>query len=870
LNNSGRLKTYIEKNSWLISLILSMGVMYLLLLFTKMAGNGEYLLLRGDGFKQFMGDIRMVTRSIINHENPLYQFCVSMGFSAVLPIALEVINPFNLLYLVFHRADFNLITIVLVLLKASAIGVSFHVFVRKVFKTTPFWAIVFSLFYTMSAFPVVYGTVYVFWLDVLYVIPLCALAVHKALYEKKVFLITIVFSYIFITQFYMGYLTGIFALAYYLLLLFTDRKNFIKKEVIRAIGRLVFSGVCAVMISAVVWVPVLMFLLKYNPSDRTAFSNPGINILEVLNNLFWGEVQTTDRAPYIYCGIPCLLLLPMFFLNKKIVLFEKLTYGILILFYVLGCFVTPLYRLLHAFDAPDSYNYRFSFMLSFLVCVVACRQIEYLKDIQKKYLIIWVIFLAVFYLLEGKLEKFEIGSYSANTGLHFYINLLFILAWIFILYVYSRKTRLGITLALILTVIETISNGYICLNAYGVMTRSGVLKAEYTKWENEYRAVLDYVEGSNDTKKSFYRMVAFDDYLHNSDSCFGYNGISDFCTGENENLRHLMEDMGLYTSKALTFATGMTPSLEMLLSVKYEVYLNINSDDVNKKGNLEINENEYYLPVGYMVNRETLNEIPMGLNAFENQNTLIQTLSGVGEIYEPVPEDHIEIVEDGLSLSGDKRSITKEYSDGTLVVMVRDESSPVYIQVEQEKQFVQGIFFTPFENMACYTDSFASFPYTAKMSDYGNSGKYVSMWSDDAFNGSLSITGVNIYRLNEDKLQEAYTVLNQNVLNVEEWENGYLKGNIDVTDSEKVFLINIPIVDGWKAYVDGKEVELLSGINGTFMTIDLPRKGHYEIELKYECPGLKIGILVSLVGLILLGLSIFLEKVRSKKTVYSE
>ena len=96
---------YIKNNTWICSLFLSPLVLYLLLCFVGMEGNGKYIMLRGDGFDQFMGDIRMVTHSILNGENPLYQFCVSMGFSAVLPIALEVLNPFHLLYLICNSAS---------------------------------------------------------------------------------------------------------------------------------------------------------------------------------------------------------------------------------------------------------------------------------------------------------------------------------------------------------------------------------------------------------------------------------------------------------------------------------------------------------------------------------------------------------------------------------------------------------------------------------------------------------------------------------------------------------------------------------------------------------------------------------------------
>ena len=856
-------KIIFDKHSWLLSFILAIITMFLLLCSVGMGWNGKYLLLRGDGFEQYMCDIRMVTESILRHENPLYQFCLSMGFSAVLPIALEIINPFNLLYLIFHRADVNLITIIIMLLKAGLTGASFHLFAKKICKTNAFWATIISIFYTMNAFAVSYGSIYIFWLDVLYIIPLCAIAVHKTLFEKKTALLIIILSYSFITQFYMGYLTGIFSLLFYLLLLFTNYKRIEKKEVFRALLRFVISAVNAIMISAVVWIPVLLFLRKYNPSDRTMFSEQQIGFMEVFNNLFWGEAQSSSWAPYSYCGIPCLLLLLIFFLNKKIQIQEKIVYGILLLFYVLGCVVSPLYRLLHGFDAPDSYSFRFSFMLSFILCAIACKQIVFIRDIQRKYLLFWGIFLLAFFLLEGRFERFEIGDYTSNTGLNFFINMIFVLLWAGILLIYGNKTQKNIVLSLLvlsLTVIEVVSNGYASINAFDVLEFSGKTKKEYSEWKQEYESVLNDISGSN----SFYRIAAFGDYLHNSDSYYGYNGLSDFCTGENEKMRHLMNNLGLYTSKAETNATGMMPTLEMLLSVKYELYLNFDAQDEEKNGKPQIKEMDYYLPAGYMVSRDSINDIPMGMNAFENHNTLIQTLSGVEGVYEPVPEEKIEYIEDGLVLSSDRKTLEKKADEGVFLAVVRNEDSPVFCQFEQEKREVDGILFMPFPNMACTSDSYVSFPITARLNEFDDSTKYVEIRSYESYQGDFSFEGINIYRLNEDKLRESHDILNQSVLNVVEWKNGYLKADIDIKDTDKILLTSVPKIDGWKVFINGEKAEQLDAINGTFIAVDFPGEGQYSIEFVYECPGLKVGALVSALGLLLLISVCGVKKIRVK------
>lgn len=864
--NKDNLKQYIDKYSWGISFFLSAISMYLLLLCVGMAGNGRYLFLRGDGFEQFMGDIRMVIRSLLNGENPLYQFCVSMGFSTVLPIALEIINPFNILYLIFNKVDINTITIVIVLLKIGTIGASFHLFARKICKTDVFWSIVFSILYAMSAFPVSYGTIYIFWLDVLYIIPLCAMAVHKALYEKKITNLTIVLSYIFITQFYMGYLTGIFALLYYLLLLIFNQKRIEKNDIWRALARFAISSLNAILISAIVWIPVLFFLLKYNPSDRTMFTNLQIGLMEVINNLFWGEIQTAGRAPFIYCGISSLLLLLLFFINKRIHFSEKMIYGFLLLFYALGCFVPSVYYLLHAFDAPDGYGFRFSFLLSFIVCAIACKQIVFIKYIQRRYLFFWTFFLLGLYLLEGRFEKFELGAFSSNIGIKFAINLALFLVWIVILINFreqKKKYNFFKLFVILLAVLEMVSNAYASINAYDALEVNGTEKKDYIEWKMKYDSVMDNINRSSG--QSFYRAVAFSDYLHNSDSYFGYNGVSDFCTGENEQLRHLMESLGLYTSKAETYATGITPPLEMLLSVKYELYINMNYYHPENNGKPEIKENEYWLPIGFMVSRNAIDDIPMGPNAFENQNNLFEALSGVGEIFEPVTDENLEIIEDGLIISEDRKTIERISDEGQMFFIVRNENESVFLQLEQEKKQVFGIVFMPFDNMACDSDAFVSYPITVTMKDYDDYTKYVELYSDDDFVDPLQIDNINIYRLNEEKLNDCYKVLNGNVLDVEKWENGYIKGSINVTDNNKILLTTIPMTDGWTVFINGEKMKPLGAINKTFMAIEFPDNGHYDIEFKYECPGLKLGAGISIIGIFFLGVIVVMEIIADRR-----
>lgn len=84
------------------------------------------------------------------------------------------------------------------------------------------------------------------------------------------------------------------------------------------------------------------------------------------------------------------------------------------------------------------------------------------------------------------------------------------------------------------------------------------------------------------------------------------------------------------------------------------------------------------------------------------------------------------------------------------------------------------------------------------------------------------------------------------------------RGLTCVTSGEKKRLIyfSIPNDNGWMAYTNGEEAEILT-INGGMMGIIVP-EGKAQISLEFHTPGLKAGIIVSCLSLTLLSFCVFL------------
>lgn len=95
-------------------------------------------------------------------------------------------------------------------------------------------------------------------------------------------------------------------------------------------------------------------------------------------------------------------------------------------------------------------------------------------------------------------------------------------------------------------------------------------------------------------------------------------------------------------------------------------------------------------------------------------------------------------------------------------------------------------------------------------------------------------------------------------------KNGFVS---EITlDKDNLVFFSIPYDEGWKAYVNGKEVEI-EKVNVGFMAV-LAQEGQNTIEFKYTTPGLKHGILITFASLIVFVIYLIVSGIYIKKKQY--
>lgn len=89
------------------------------------------------------------------------------------------------------------------------------------------------------------------------------------------------------------------------------------------------------------------------------------------------------------------------------------------------------------------------------------------------------------------------------------------------------------------------------------------------------------------------------------------------------------------------------------------------------------------------------------------------------------------------------------------------------------------------------------------------------------------------------------------------------KAEIELDNSKLVFF-SVPYDSGWTAYVNGKPADI-EKVNYGFMAVKADQ-GENIIEFKYETPGLKTGIIISVMGFISFEVYLFISRKRKNNT----
>lgn len=770
-----------------------------------------------------------------------YSFSKNLGGSMMSTFCYYLASPLNLLLMLVPKSHVVDMMFFLILVKIGLCGLFMYIYLCKHFNKQKYSLLIFSTFYALMGYNVVYYF-NIMWLDVVYLTPLVILGIDRIIGKKKFGLYTISLMFAIISNFYIAYMLCIFCVIYFIYQMFLNYNTKTDKRLIRKIILMfICSSLLAGLLSSIILIPGVIGLRQMlrMPSGYSEFkiSNYFIAFLNFLSRLFVGT-QTVDNilsklTPNVYFGLFPLVLVILFFFNKKVSIKEKIITGIIYVIFIFSFCFNFMNLVWHGFSYPNGYAYRFSFLFSFFSIFIACKSFITLRHNISYKLIIKV--------LCGVILSIVLFIIFLDINLSiivaFILSLCLIFVYMFLLLMcnrYPNKKNL-LVLFLLLLLLEMM----IHVNSSFYLTTHLGYSTSYDSYENEICSYTTKLKKENKRIDSAFIFGTLGSF-----NC-GNSGVSGALTTHNGNLYQFLYETGhTVTYSTISNELNNTPIIYSLLGLKYyygtyevlekpnNYYLyKDNLTNANYENNTEkyyVYENNLALSMGYLIENKDVKFSK--INSFEYQNEIFENMTGID------------------------RKVLKPYSkkkeSNTKYTFTIDNGEAIYVSLKYPipENFRHFGFIVIGDDI--YEMNSSNNGVFVVENSYEGKNLEVEVFLDEEVYKYFDIDDelINLYYLDKDVFEQGINKLSNNQLTVEKMEKNNFSGEIDVEKDESMLFLSIPYEKGWTILVDGEKVDY-EELYDSFIGVNLD-KGKHKIEMVFYPVGFNVGILLSLFGII--------------------
>ncbi len=843
--------------------LLSMIVIFFL---TKILPGQEKVIFPGDLYCQYAVFGRLFMNKLWEGSNFFYSWNIGMGGNTALLFAFAAMSPLNIIYMLIE--DIEIATLIIVLMKPALAAAFFCVYGRYNLRQESKLVIAVAIGYGLCSFYCVVAMMNSI-AEGLYFLPLVLIFVKHFLDTGKKVGLAMVYALSFLSFFYGGFIVGLSSLGYLCLCIFVHR-HYSGRERMKILFGYAVSVVTAMLLSACVLLPAAYYAVSLNSTGlETEIAEFAMSqAWDILPCFLPGRKIIMDTPfPYLYCGLLTFIMMFFYFINQEIAKKERICVAVAVIVLILSMMLKPVYLFLHMFNIPNGYTVRFAYVLSFVAASAAVRQLSWLQlsgqqaeRLSQIKLLLAVIFLAVtlglFFCLskiEGKLSLAGAQGASLKSIL---LTIALALLWIWMLYRYlkDKNGRRLVFLAVLLTMIESIVNGHYLMGGNGYYGREF-----YEERHHLAEEVISKVKAEDD---GIYRIAYQDKHNYNMQTAYDYYGIAYFSSAVNETTSHALDRLGYARGDFTIYDFVQDEVMKTLLGTAYTIRLLYDTQGVE----YEIIKNPYPLPLGYMVQDEILS-YAFSENVFENQQRLLKCMTGKDVLCMEIYYGDIciypyNVYDDGPDLDADEAYLK-------FTLPYQEEVKPYacfYSDFDRTFGRVPWVSETSDIILLGIEESFLSQPHTVPMEREGeNYAVYIVFPRfNKGMNESFSVTNADFAFYHEDGLAVYHEELAKAGLQIDVMEDGYVKGRVVASEEKPVLFTSFPYEEGWKAYVDGKEQEIVPLLEGGFIGLRL-ETGEHEVELQFTAPYSQQGKWMSLCGLILLMILIIADLYDTKK-----
>ena len=638
----------------------------------------------------------------------LYSFSRALGGEFLGIYAYYLASPLSFLVCLFPKDRMLEALLALFMLKAALCGVTFGYYMHKTLeKLNRFSIILFSSCYALCGYAVIQQD-NTMWIDALIWLPLITLGIESVIKYGRFKLYTVSLAVALFSNYYIGWMLCIYCLIYFFLYYFAHAENLENNPMcerlhfIRSLLRMALYSLIALGIAAVILLGAF-YSLNFG---KTTFTNPSweiamrFDLLEFLYKLLPSSYDTVrpEGLPFVYCGLLTILLIPSYFLSHRFSMRQKIFSAILIFALIASFSINIVDLIWHGFQNPNWLNHRYSFMLSFYLCVLACRAFSRFEDVSLKTTAATGGLIALGCVILQTYTDEKYINPDDFTCIYFSLLMLFIYLAVLALLRTSQSKQLVSFTLLIVVLLELFLSASFSYEAKNQDV--GFSKySYYNNFLNRTRPVVDHILENDD---SFYRMEKTFFRRTNDNMALKIRGLSGSTSTLNkETIRGLCE-MGYSSKSHWSKYIGGTPVNDSLLGIKYliadknhaayETYYNkldtyTYENDNQTKTTYVTYQNPYALSIAYGVSDDVL-KFPMGFveaPATEEADKDKEKSSAISDAITALKNklnELLNIEENNLSEYEDAYESPFEQLNAMVAAMLGEESTQIFIPVE--------------------------------------------------------------------------------------------------------------------------------------------------------------------------------------------
>lgn len=819
---------------------------------------GKETIMSGDYITQYLPLYKALGHLIKNASFSELFWSWNKGLGGTMPSvwSFNSLSPLTLIIALTPDKFLNSSIFFTTVLRHGLCGLSFYYFLNRRYQGTnnPAIASLISLLYGMNGYLIV-NQINPNFLDNLILFPVLLIGVEKILDGKRSIKYTLLLATMIIMQFYIAYMACVFIIIYSIYYLYLQNQS-VKHKLCQFL-RLAGYSFWAVALSSIWLIPIFYSLIDTKIAGSTpeswtlVFQHTPIDFLLkfIIGANHYNEWNHPDTLPSFYVGIISLIGIVHFLSSSQINKKDKIaTFGMFFLLF--SIFSNTLFiRIMHMGQDPIGFFHRNAWIISLFILIVISKSLINNPKLSNKQALLatLILFFTSFVTYFNKNLLYIDIIQSWQKFLSLFLGLLIITT----LYYYHKLPKYYLMGLYAIILFDLTTNASIVLGRYLWYTPNTILNSHEAN-NKTYHSLGELSKNVNRIEKS--NMWDFNDSL-----TYNYNGINHFSSSIEYSTLTYLGALGLPQSKAISLYGFGTPLTDTLLNLHYYTDNNNwnyspskpllhNYNHKTTSENLNIWSNPTALGLGFSGDKSIIDLELDPKNPIQNQNNIFKTLFKINKnILTPSPGFQVKT-----------HNLTED-----------SHSTYLYHKTHIDKPASIDIIFTPTDDNIFYLyaphlDS--NMAHNISMSLNGQNYDFVNrfnnpqLWAVTSKNSLITQhftitlnndTPVNIKDLMIFKFD--YQVFKDGISKHShlKWQPSVIKsthlaGSIQQPAEFDYLITSIPYNNGWKAFIDGKELKKEKVFNA-MLAFKVPN-GKHNIDLKYYPPGLALGSSISFIS----------------------